>query len=70
MENNTGLVKKLLMTQLTMKSFMIVLYKFLVLSINTGRIQSLSLAETAVSNPTGSMDVSLMCCQVEVSASG
>jgi len=62
MENNTGDVRKLLMIQLTMTRYMMVLYTFLTLSINTGHIESLNLAEIAGSNPAGGMDVSLLCC--------
>jgi len=50
------------MIQLTMTRYMMVLYTFLTLSINTGRIESLILAEIAGSNPAGGMDVSLLCC--------
>jgi hypothetical protein len=62
MENNTGDVRKLMMIELTIAGYMMVLHKFLTLSINTGRIESLSLAEIAGSNPADSMDVSLLCC--------
>jgi len=71
MENNTGDVRKLLMIQLRMTRYMMVLHTFLTLSINAGRIESLSLAEVAGSNPAGSMDVSfcVVCFPVEVPAS-
>jgi hypothetical protein len=62
MENNTGDVRKLLMIELTVTRYMMVLHTFLTLSINTGLIESLNLAEIAGSNPAGSMDASLLCC--------
>jgi hypothetical protein len=50
------------MVQLMMTRYMMVLHAFLTLSINTGRIESLSLAETAGSNSAGSTDVPLLFC--------
>jgi hypothetical protein len=61
MENKSGHVRKLLMIRLTMTRYMMVLYTFLILSMYTGRVESVSLAETAGSNPAGSKFVSLLC---------
>jgi hypothetical protein len=70
MENKSGNVRKLLMIQLTMTRYMMVLYTFLILSINTGRVESVSLAELRVRIPPGAC-LSLfcvVCCPVEVPA--